>query len=76
MAEIAAKLEKYEEIYSDPMAAVTSRMDEVKGRLAKIDSGTETRGTQQEIVDILDDLIMAAEERAQQDQDKQQQPQQ
>jgi len=59
---IAGKLEKYQDIYKDPIGAVATRMDTVHERLKKIDSGKETQETEKQIVAILEDLIKTLEE--------------
>ncbi len=59
---IAKKLEEYQDIYKDPIAAVAARMNDVHERLKNIDSGKETQEKEKQIVAILEDLIKSVEE--------------
>ncbi len=59
---IAKKLEEYQDIYKDPIAAVATRMNDVHERLKNIDSGKETQEKEKQIVAILEDLIKSIEE--------------
>ena len=63
---VAAKIDEFSEIYKDPMNTVAGWMGDVQQRLAAVDSGTDTRKKQDEIVALLEDMIKTAEEQQQQ----------
>lgn len=56
------KIKKLQEKYGDPLGTIAKMMGDVKERLAKSDSGDQTRQTQKEIVVMLNDLIKTAED--------------
>jgi tetratricopeptide (TPR) repeat protein len=74
--ELYERVEALQELYKDPMGAVSSMMAEVTDRLRDEDAGEQTQKTQGEIVALLEDLIQTAEEKQNSSQQQQQQQQQ
>ena len=59
---LVGRIKQLEEDYRQPMQTLAGRMETVQQRLGQADSGKDTQVKQKEIVDMLDDLIVSAQE--------------
>jgi tetratricopeptide (TPR) repeat protein len=56
------KIDELKKEYGNPIESAARKMGEVSQRLEKLDSGVDTRKTQDQIVALLDDMIKTAED--------------